>query len=173
VASPATRSFVQQLPALAGVVIGALATYSVRTWTERAKWQRALRTRWDGKRFNAYAEYGLAVQNYVNLLRRVAGDMGLDSVAHPLARSAGLPEIERAEGERAGVIEKVLLLGDQATIDVARAWHRTAWELAYLVQGVSSGGAAEWRAALDNVWAARDRYYRAARLSLGVPDDLQ
>lgn len=82
--------------------------------------------RWDERRLDTYAEYGRSVKNYVTLLRRVAANMGLDSVAHPLPRSVGLPRIEEAEDERASRFEGVLLLGTPSTVAVARKWHRAA-----------------------------------------------
>jgi hypothetical protein len=54
---------VQQLPALIGVVVDALASYLVGSATERRRWQRQQPTRWDEKRAQAYVEYGNAVKN--------------------------------------------------------------------------------------------------------------
>ncbi|GLI00235.1 hypothetical protein [Phytohabitans aurantiacus] len=158
----------QQFIALLGVLVGSLVTFAGSTWAERLRWRRAIETRWDEKRFTAYAEYAVAVKRYVTALRRVGASMKFDSVAHPLDRELGLPEIDNAEVERAAAFEQVLLLGDQAAVDAARAWHRSAWELAYLVQGISAGGKTEWQEAMKHVWLARAKFYECARLSLGV-----
>jgi hypothetical protein len=158
----------QQLITLVGVIAGGMLTFVVTSRTEQTKWRRNLDIRWDEKRFAAYVGYSLAVKRYVTLLRRVAGDMGLDSVAHPLQAPGGLLEVDDAESERAGAFENVLLLGDKATIDAARAWHRAAWELAYIVKGIKPGGSTEWKAAIQDVWAARSRFYECARVDLGV-----
>jgi hypothetical protein len=158
----------QQFITLLGVLIGALVTFVGSTWAERLKWRRAIETRWDEKRFTAYADYAVSVKRYVTALRRVGAGMKFDSAAHPLDRASGLPEIDNAEVERAAAFEQVLLLGDQAAVDAARAWHRAAWELAYLIQGISAGGKTEWQAAMKQVWLARAKFYECARLSLGV-----
>lgn len=158
----------QQFITLLGVLIGAFATFAATTWTERLRWQRSTETKWDERRFTAYADYAVTVKRYVTALRRVAGGMGLDSVAHPLDRSRGIPEIDNAEVERAAAFENVLLLGDQAAVDAARVWHRAAWELAYMIQGITPGGDPEWRNAMEEVWIARANFYKCARLSLGV-----
>jgi hypothetical protein len=50
------QSFVQQLPALIGVLVGALATYAATSAAERARWRRTQSVRWDDKRLTAYAE---------------------------------------------------------------------------------------------------------------------
>jgi len=55
-AENAIMTAVPQLITLLGVIIGAFATFAVTTWTERLRWQRAIETRWDEKRFTAYAE---------------------------------------------------------------------------------------------------------------------
>jgi hypothetical protein len=94
--------------------------------------------------------------------------MGLDSVAHPLDRSLGIPEVDNAEVERAAAFENVLLLGDQAAVDAARAWHRTAWELAYMIQGINPGGGPEWQTAMKRVWVAWAKFYECARLGIRV-----
>jgi hypothetical protein len=158
----------QQFITLLGVLIGALVTFAGSTWAERLRWRRTIETRWDERRFTAYAEYAVAVKRYVTALRRVGAGMKFDSVAHPLEREQGLPEIDNAEVERAAAFEQVLLLGDQAAVDAARAWHRAAWELAYLIQGISAGGKIEWQAAMKQVWLTRAKFYECARLSLGV-----
>ncbi|BAL87765.1 hypothetical protein AMIS_25450 [Actinoplanes missouriensis 431] len=160
----------QQFITLLGVLIGALATFAGTTWIERLKWRRSVQTKWDEKRFTAYVEYAAAVKRYITALRRVAGGMGLDSMAHPLDRSRGLPEIENAEMERAAAFESILLLGDQPAVDAARAWHRTAWELAFMIQGITPAGTEEWRNAMQKVWAARAEFYKCARRDLGVQD---
>jgi hypothetical protein len=73
----------QQLPALIGVVIGALASYLAGAATERARWRRERSSRWDEKRAQAYAEYGYAIKNvYVQCMRaagiRFQGTQGAD-----------------------------------------------------------------------------------------------
>ncbi|GAA1861464.1 hypothetical protein [Asanoa iriomotensis] len=159
---------VAQLPALIGVIVGALATYVVTARMERDKWLRHQQSRWDERRIAAYSDYALTVKAYVTILRRIAGSMGLDDVAHPIGREEGVPLADAAEEDRSGKFENVLLLGDEATIRAARTWHRAAWELAYLVQGRKKGGAEDWRQALDGVWAAREDFYTAVRADLGV-----
>jgi hypothetical protein len=49
------QTFLQQLPALIGVVVGALATWVVTSAAERSKWHRDQSVRWDEKKLTAYA----------------------------------------------------------------------------------------------------------------------
>ena len=61
---------VQQLPALIGVAIGALASYLADALTERTWWRRERFSRWDDRHVQAYADYGHAVKNvYVQCMR--------------------------------------------------------------------------------------------------------
>lgn len=62
----------RQLPALIGVVVGALASYLAGAASERARWRREQSARWDDRRAQAYAEYGYAVNVYVQCLRAAA-----------------------------------------------------------------------------------------------------
>ncbi|MEK8110400.1 transposase [Micromonospora sp. M12] len=64
-------------------------------------------------------------------------------------------------------------LGDQAAVDAARSWHRSAWELAYIIRGINPGGGPEWQIAMEKVWVARAKFYECARLSLGVQNVLR
>lgn len=90
----------QQLPALIGVVVGALASYLAGAAAERARWRRSQSSRWDEKRAQAYADYSHAVKNvYVQCmraaeLRRRGGEGG------PAAYEAALAELEKLTDER-------------------------------------------------------------------------
>ena len=53
---------VTQILTIAGVLLGAGATFVVTTTTERIRWQRTQSTRWDDKRLAAYTEYANAVK---------------------------------------------------------------------------------------------------------------
>ena len=108
-------SIVQQLPALIGVAVGALASYLASSATERARWRREQSSRWDDRRAQAYAEYGYAVKNvYVQCQRLVeVRAKGGDSQA---AMGEALAELDRLNAERTAKWEPVLLLGNPATI---------------------------------------------------------
>ena len=62
---------VQQLTALIGVIVGALASYLVSSATERRRWQRQQSTRWDEKCAQAYADYANALRNVFYLCGRI------------------------------------------------------------------------------------------------------
>jgi hypothetical protein len=64
-------TFLGQLPALVGVLVGALASYLVTVATERRRWRRSMDTRWDERRVVAYAEYATAVKAMFDLVLRL------------------------------------------------------------------------------------------------------
>jgi hypothetical protein len=67
----------QQLPALIGVVIGALASFLAGAASERTRWRPERSSRWDERRAQAYADYGYAVKNvYVQSTRPLSFAFG-------------------------------------------------------------------------------------------------
>ncbi|MEU1720764.1 hypothetical protein [Nonomuraea sp. NPDC005692] len=59
-----------QLPALLGVVVGALATLATTRAADRARWNREMRTRWDAQRLDAYRQYAGTLKDLSVLAHR-------------------------------------------------------------------------------------------------------
>jgi hypothetical protein len=163
----ATMSSVsQQLPALLGVVVGSIATYLSSTFAERIRWRRETSSRWESRRITAISDYAAAVKKLIYCAGRAAAARGIGS-AQPIELDQGLAELAEAETARSVCWEKVLLLGDHATILAARTWHELVWQLYYFAIGERTDHA-EWEKELEAVNQARDEYYRCARTSLGI-----
>jgi hypothetical protein len=160
-------NFVQQLPALIGVVVGAMASYLVSNATEHGRWQRQQSTRWDEKRAQAYADYGYAVKNVYYLCGRIVNYRGLGPVSEQMDVTEALGELGRLASERTAKWESVLLLGNPETVAAAREWHRTVWPMQRFVRDDHTD-VTEWNALFDNAAAARERFYDAARRDLGI-----
>jgi hypothetical protein len=158
---------VQQLPALVGVMVGALASYLAGAASERSRWRRALSSRWDEKRAQAYAEYGYAVKNvYVQCMR--AAELGrLDGAGAPAAYSEALSELDKLTDERTAKWESVLLLGHPRTIAAGRDWHRRVWQAERFARGERTDSG-QWDKVLEGVIADRTRFYAAARRDPGI-----
>src|SRR5690348_4994172 len=110
-----------QLLVLLGVVIGALGSYLTTSATERARWKRALDSRWDGRRVEAYASYAQSVKRMIMIASRISAGRGLWSDTEPLAPTqVNLDLLAAAEAERASQWETVLLLGHPKTVAAAR-----------------------------------------------------
>jgi hypothetical protein len=160
-------SFVQQLPALVGVLIGALSTYFVGSAMERSRWERQQSARWDEKRIQAYADYGYALKNEYIACLRVVGYRHGDSRFERIDLDEALTEIRQLSAERTAKWESVLLLGNPQTIAAARTWHEHVWEVELYARGVRSD-AARWADLLKEIGIARARFYEAARGDLGI-----
>lgn len=76
--------FVQQLPALIGVVIGALGSYVAVALGDRARFRREQASRWQDRRLTAYSDYARSVKTTVSALFRVAAHLGNDPHPHSL-----------------------------------------------------------------------------------------
>jgi hypothetical protein len=175
-------SFIQQLPALIGVVIGASASYLAGAATERARWRREQATRWDEKRAQAYADYGYAIKNVYVQCRRIADNhrglgggyrgpggnyRGQGARSKSFNYAEAISELGQLTDERTAKWESVLLLGSPETITAARTWHRRAWHVELFARGERTD-AAEWKALLKQFVVDRERFYAAARSDLGI-----
>ncbi|RSM36091.1 hypothetical protein DMA12_41670 [Amycolatopsis balhimycina DSM 5908] len=160
------QAFLQQLPALIGVVIGALASFAATSAAERSRWRRTQSVRWDERRLTAYAEYASAVKKVISLSVRIAAHRGIHPDIDALPPEEGLPALAAAEEERTVKWETVLLLGTGSTVVAARAWHESAFRL----QRIASGREVElsWSEAIDAVSKARRRFYEAAKADIGI-----
>lgn len=77
-------AFLQQLPALTGVVIGALGSYPVVVRGDRARFRREQAARREERRFAVYADWSQALKQQVAPAYRVATHLGNDPHPHPL-----------------------------------------------------------------------------------------
>ncbi|MBF6331718.1 hypothetical protein [Nocardia transvalensis] len=158
---------VQQLFTLAGVVLGAGATFTVTTSIERTKWRRSLDTRWDDKRLAAYSEYANALKKFVDVLLRIAAAKGYPAGMQPVDRGGGLEALADADADRTVKWEAVLLLGSPEAIEAARRWHKAAWHfsLGVLGEGVDHQ---EYLRLFEAMGHRRNEFYDCARADLGV-----
>jgi hypothetical protein len=161
------NSIVTQVLTIAGVLLGAAATFIATTTTERIRWRRTRSSRWDDKRLMAYTEYANAVKRSVRLCRRIAETKNLLTTGQPIDLDAAFAELADAETERALKWETVLLLGDPATISAARAWHEQAWQLERVLHE-DSPDETSFIDAYKNAMRLRNDFYACARADLDV-----
>lgn len=159
--------FIQQLPALIGVAVGALASYLAGAATERARWRRERSSRWDEKRAQAYTEYGYAIKNVYVQCRRAARLRIQDTQNNSADYDEAIAELGKLTDERTAKWESVLLLGNLETIAAGRSWHRRVWQVELFARGERTD-VDEWDAVLDEVIDARTRFYVEARRDLGI-----
>ena len=161
-------AFIQQLPALIGVVIGALGSYWAVVRGDRVRFRREREARWEERRLSVYTDYARALKKSVTLTYRVAAGLGNDPHPHPLTPEEAAPLIAEATLARDPYGEALLLLGDPAVVAKAREWVATLLEMeAFLRERTQDPRA--WQALLERQRAGREGYYAAVRDDLALP----
>jgi hypothetical protein len=161
-------AFIQQLPALIGVVIGALGSYWAVVRGDRVRFLREREARWEERRLAVYTDYARALKTSVTLTYRVAASLGNDPHPHPLTPEDAAPLIEEATGARDPYGEALLMLGDPEVVAKAREWVVTLLEMeAFLRERTENPQA--WQALLERQRAGREGYYTAVRDDLALP----
>jgi hypothetical protein len=163
------EQFLIQLPALIGVIVGAVASYLITSAGAKAQWTRSERVRWEDKRLQVYASYSHTVKRVSELSKRICASRGLPTTAPPISVEQGLKELSDASIERAEVWESLLLLGDSSTVAAARSWHRSVWRMEAFARG-QLGDPAEWRDAVKAADEMRHQFYETARWALGIEE---
>jgi hypothetical protein len=162
-------SMFNQLLVLAGVIIGALASYFTTAANERARWKRTLDSRWDDRRIEAYALYAQAVKDIIRLSARIAAGRGIGTHSEPLSPTQkNLDLIDSASSRRAAAWETVLLLGHRDTIVAARRWHECVWRLDWIACRKENSSREDYENARAEVNRAREVFYESAREDLQV-----
>lgn len=158
--------FLLQLPALIGVVVGALATYAAGAVTERSRWRRQQSVRWDERRIAAYTEYANAVKKVIAIAVRLAAQRGVYPDDDVISPEYKIVDLAAAEDERTIKWEAVLMLGDDSVVIAGRDWHQSVFRLMRIACGQTSD--MSWIEAVEATSGARRRFYEAARGDIGV-----
>jgi hypothetical protein len=108
--SPFMGNFLNQLPAILGVLVGALGTLLVTNLTDKARWRRDQAVRWDTRRLDAYVAYAVAVKESHTLALRISSPYRRYSKSHTIDREQGLVLLAEANVRRTKAWEAVLLL---------------------------------------------------------------
>jgi hypothetical protein len=162
------NAFLQQLPALIGVVIGALGSYVAIVRGDRARFRREREARWEERRLDVYAEYARTLKKSVTLAYRVAAHFDNDPHPHPLppAEAAPLMAEATAAGDPAG--EALIMLGSTQVVDKARIWVSAAVEMERFLREETRDPEA-WHALVERQREGRAGYYSAVREDLALP----
>jgi hypothetical protein len=160
-------TFLSQLPALLGVVVGTAGTIIATTIGDRSRWRRTQSVRWDERRLTAYMEFAKAIKEVHQLTFRLAAPRLPRTRAIPIDPEAGLELLTQAKVGHTKAWEAVLLLGDATTITAARRWRDAVDELELIARGLADDGVS-WASAVHTVNEARDKFYLAARAGLAV-----
>ncbi|MGP3986897.1 hypothetical protein [Streptomyces sp. 3N207] len=159
-------AFLQQLPALIGVVVGALGSCLAVILSDRARFRREQMARWEDRRLTAYTDYAGSLKAMISVVFRVSAHFGNDPHPHPLTPAEASPRLASASEARDQAWETMLLLAAPEVVDVAHAWARTVAEM--FVWGEVHDPDA-WSTLLGNQRVARERFYTAARRDISLP----
>jgi hypothetical protein len=160
------HSFLQQLPTLVGVLIGAMATYAATSAAELARWRRAQSVRWDEKRANAYMEYAHSLKQVIYLALRLAVLRDSRSNDAMVLDADEVGELNEAEVQRTIKWEAVLLLGSNEAVIAARNWHNSVFRLERLAHGKPVD--MPLAAVIEAISQARRNFYAAAKGDIGI-----
>lgn len=161
-------AFIQQLPALLGVIIGALGSYLAITKGDQARFRREQRARWEERRLAVYADYATALKRGVTLAYRIASHLGVDPHPHPLSSEEAAADLAEATDARDPVGEALLMLGTPEVVERARAWVVAVIEMEQFLREPDPTRET-WSALLARQRIAREAYYAAVRSDLALP----
>ncbi|WFB09364.1 hypothetical protein LRS74_21695 [Streptomyces sp. LX-29] len=161
-------AFIQQLPALLGVVIGALGSYVAITRGDQARFRREQAARWEERRLTAYADYARSLKKSVTLTYRVAAHLGNDPHPHPLSPEEAAPQLAEAAEARDPAGEALLMLGSPDVVERAREWVVAVMDMEGFLRD-QTRSPETWSALLQRQRTARERYYAAVRSDLALP----
>ena len=160
-------SWTVQLLTLAGVAVGASASFVSTQLLDRSRWQREETLRWDNKRLECYSKFASAIMQYINVGYRITAGLGMNQDVLPLDRSTGLPQLAASESELSVYWESLMILGTPEVIVAAQVWRRAAWHLDRFARGVRKDPAEYVQATQDRRAAAR-AFYAAVRADLKI-----
>ena len=160
-----------QVFTLAGVALGALASFLAATVSERARHRREIAQAWEGRKYDCYAEYVHEVKAMSVVARRMAAAAGLtERSGDRLDLHAGASLLTDAEVRRSIASEKLRLLSDVQTITAAERLGEAAWQLEWLARGkIPDASPGQWSKADEAFARAFDAFHQCARRELGVP----
>jgi hypothetical protein len=160
--------FIQQLPALIGVVIGALGSYLALARSDRERFRRERAARWEERRLALYTDYARTLKKSVTLTYRVAAHLGNDPHPHPISLAEAEPLLAQATVARDPSGEALLMLGSRDVVEKARVWVTAVMEMERFLRAGTHDPQA-WQALLERQRAGREGYYAAVRDDLELP----
>ncbi|MEU7608178.1 hypothetical protein [Micromonospora sp. NPDC049204] len=160
-------AFVSQLPALLGVVVGALGAGLATFLSSRSQWKRSQAARWDDRRMEAYSEFAQVLKEIQAVSLKVLATTVGDRYRSGLDKAAALPRLADADIRHTLVWENLLLLGDASTVAAAQDWREAVWRLEHRARGVEETSE-PLSELVQQANTRRDGFYHAARRGLGV-----
>lgn len=162
----------EQLVTVGAVLVGAGGSYLTSRLTDRDRFERDLRVRWDDRRLDSYTAYIVAIKRTFRCVWRVlyAHFNGQEAES----RDSLIDKMREAEDERSQAFEQLLLLGTAEAVRAAHKLNERVWRLEKLVELLQGGeriDEAEWHESADRWLVALNDFHYQARIGLGVPGE--
>lgn len=160
-----------QLFTLAGVALGAIASYLVSMLTEHTRHHRDQSGRWEQRKFDTYAVYVSDVKEQGARANQISASRGLNTrVTNPLSLEEGRELLAEAALHRSLSSERATLLAEAETLAAIRALNDAVWLLECHALGTAVGASTDtWEAAFTAYRKALDSFHHCARAELGAP----
>jgi len=162
-----------QLFTLAGVALGAIASYLVGSLNEQKRHRREVEKDWEERKYDNFVSFVDDIKTMSHICRRMAAALGLHDrmpKGDELDNAEGSLMITEANQRRTVSIERLRLLSDTETISAAYRLNEAVWVLNWIVQGkIPNVGREHWERAAGDFIDAFDAFHRCARTELGVP----
>ncbi|MDG4800450.1 hypothetical protein [Micromonospora sp. WMMD980] len=156
-----------QLPALLGVLVGTAGTMLATGLNERTRWRRSQTVRWDERRLDAYVELTKAVKEIHAVATQMLSEHRPGARRPAFDHDEGVARLAEADVRHTLAWEAVLLLGDEATVGAAAEWRHAVRDLESAARALPHPPT-DVSGMIQRADVGRDRFYRAARESLGV-----
>lgn len=159
-----------QLFTLAGVALGAIASYLASSVNGQAGHRREVEKGWEERKYENFAAFVEDVKMLSHISRRMAASLGLHDRmvdADRLDPEQGCLMIDEANQRRTVSIERLRLLSDSETISAAYRLNEAVAAMTRIVQGkIPKAGQDHWRNAEKAFTEALDAFHRCARIEL-------
>jgi hypothetical protein len=159
-------TLLQQLVTVAAVVVGATGSYLVSRLTDRDRFSRELRVRWDQRRLDAYLEFLSAAKMtgaYANRIQRERQVGGPSEEIYALISLMEASEMRRTER-----FEVLMMLADAGTGNAAHALNDALFQLVDAARSASGLEVDDWHQRADRWITTLNEFHVAARTDLGV-----
>ncbi|WP_219471155.1 hypothetical protein [Nonomuraea rhizosphaerae] len=157
---------ITQLITVAAVLVGAAASYFVTRASERERFNREMKVRWDRPRLDAYVAYISALKMEYTTAQKMFDILKKDSTSAEIQLL--LDTLQQADLRRAEMFETVMLLADAPTIQAAHELNTKMWRLERSVCNRDDLEKATWYQFTDAWIVALNNFHESARASLGV-----
>ena len=152
---------------LLGVLLGAALSWAGTAWSERMRRQHEHVLVARTEKVDAYGTFSMASKEYVAVLYRLAGGMGIDSQTEHIELAAAQPLLDAAFHSRDTAFERMRLVGSTACIARAREWVQVIYEMREYLS-TSPTDRASWAALVARANEARDSFHAQARDELAL-----